>query len=110
MRMSRRWKLLNNPFPATLHPGSCLPVVIQYRAGEKCPRPCELVIESNDPVTPVKCVEVLAYTIWEGCGKDCSDRGPGDDDCRRDRCGKCPPCRQGYPCCDDDDDDDDDER
>jgi photosystem II stability/assembly factor-like uncharacterized protein len=106
-RRSRRWKLLNNPFPATLHPGSCLPVVIQYRAGEKCPRPCELVIESNDPVTPVKCVEVLAYTIWEGCGKDCSDRAPGDDDCRRDRCGKCPPCRQGYPCCDGDDDDDD---
>jgi hypothetical protein len=108
-RRSRRWKLLNNPFPATLHPGSSLPVVIQYRAGEKCPRQCELVIESNDPATPVKCVELLAYTIWEGCGKDCSDRAPGDDDCRRDRCGKCPPCRQGYPCCDDDDDDDDDD-
>jgi photosystem II stability/assembly factor-like uncharacterized protein len=107
-RRSRRWKLLNNPFPATLRPGSCLPIVIQYRAGERCPRPCELVIESNDPVTPAKHVEVLAYTIWEGCGKDCSDRSPGDaDDCRRDRCGKCPPCRQGYPCCDDDDDDDD---
>jgi photosystem II stability/assembly factor-like uncharacterized protein len=103
---SRRWKLLTNPFPATLHPGSCLPVVIQYRAGEKCARPCELVIESNDPVTPVRSVEVLAHTIWEGCGKDCSDRAPGDDDCRRDRRGTCPPCRQGYPCCDDDDDDD----
>jgi photosystem II stability/assembly factor-like uncharacterized protein len=105
-RRSRRWKLLNNPFPATLRPGSCLPVVIQYRAGEKCPRPCELVIESNDPVTPVKSVEVLAYTIWEGCVKECSDHAPGDDDCRRDRCGTCPPCQQGYPCCDDDDDDD----
>ncbi|CAN7461304.1 choice-of-anchor D domain-containing protein [Paraburkholderia hospita] len=106
LRRSRRWKLLNNPFPATLPPGSCLPVVVQYRAGERCPRPCELVIESNDPVTLVKRVEVLAYTIWEGCGEDCSDRALEDDDCRRDRCGKCPPCRQqGYPCCDDDDDD-----
>ena len=41
-RRSRRWRLLNNPFPAKLRPGSCLPIVIQYRADEKCPRPCEL--------------------------------------------------------------------
>ena len=51
-RKSRHWRLLNNPFPAKLRPGSCLPVVIQYRANEKCSRPCELVIESDDPVTP----------------------------------------------------------
>ncbi|CAM2188784.1 Abnormal spindle-like microcephaly-associated protein ASH domain-containing protein [Paraburkholderia sacchari] len=108
-RRSRRWKLLNNPFPATLHPGSCLPVVIQYRAGEKCPRPCELVIESNDPAMPVKYVEVLAHTLWEDCDRDCHDRASDDDECHRDRCGKCPPCPQGYPCCDDDDDDDDSE-
>jgi hypothetical protein len=104
-RKSRHWKLLNNPFPAKLRPGSCLPVVIQYHAGEKCPRPCELVIESDDPVTPVKCVEVLAYTIWdtgrhEGCGgcrkEDC-------EDCRKHCCDKPPGCHQGYPCCDDDD-------
>ena len=102
-RRSRRWKLLNNPFPARLRPGSCLPVVIQYRAGEKCPRPCELVIESDDPLTPVKCIEVLAYTIWDGCRKeDC-------DDCRKGCCDRHPSCRQGYPCCDDDDNDDEDE-
>jgi hypothetical protein len=98
-RRSRRWKLLNNPFPAKLRPGSCLPVVIQYRAGERCPRPCELVIESNDPVTPVKCAEVLAYTIWDA---DCR-RGPeccrkeDCDDCRKNCCDRHPPCRQGYP-------------
>jgi hypothetical protein len=101
-RKSRHWRLLNNPFPAKLRPGSCLPVVIQYRANEKCSRPCELVIESDDPVTPVKYVEVLAYTIWEACCKD------GCDDCRKGCCDKHPSCRQGYPCCDDDDDDEDD--
>ena len=103
-RKSRHWRLLNNPFPAKLRPGSCLPVVIQYRANEKCSRACELVIESDDPVTPVKFVEVLAYTIWDGCCKeDC-------DDCRKGCCDKHPSCRQGYPCCDDDDDNDDEYR
>jgi hypothetical protein len=104
-RKSRHWKILHNPFPAKLHPGSCLPVVIQYHATEKIARACELVIESDDPATPVKIVEVLAYTIWEcgckeGCGKeDC-------DDCRKNCCDKHSSCRQGYPCCDDDDDED----
>ncbi len=109
-RKSRRWRLLNNPFPANLRPGSCLPVVIQYRAGEKCPRPCELVIESDDPVTPVKCIEVLAYTMWESCCRHGCDGCKKEDceDCRKGCCERHPPCQQGYPCCDDDDDDDDD--
>ena len=103
-RKSRHWRLLNNPFPVKLRAGSCLPVVIQYRANEKCSRFCELVIESDDPVTPVKFVEVLAYTIWDCCCKgEC-------DDCRKGCCEKHPSCRQGYPCCDDDDDDDDEDR
>jgi hypothetical protein len=97
-RKSRHWKILHNPFPARLHPGSCLPIEIQYRANEKCSRSCELVIESDDPATPVKFVEVLAYTIWDACCKeDC-------DDCRKGCCDKHPSCRQGYPCCDDDED------
>ncbi len=108
-RKSRRWRLLNNPFPTKLRPGSCLPVVIQYRADEKCPRPCELVIESDDPATPVKYVEILAYTIWDGCCKEGCEEGREDacDDCRKNCCVKHRSCRQGYPCCDDDDDDDD---
>jgi hypothetical protein len=112
-RKSRRWRLLNNPFPAKLRPGSCLPVVIQYRANERCPRPCELVIESNDPATPVKFVEVLAYTIWDACCKEGCDgcRKEDCDDCRKNCCDKHPSCRQGYPCCDEDEDDrEDDER
>ena len=107
-RRSRHWRLLNNPFPTKLRPGSCLPVVIQYRANEKCPRPCELVIESDDPVMPVECVEVLAYTIWDAGCKETSDgcRKEDCDDCRKSCCDKHPCCRQGYPCCDDEDNDD----
>lgn len=103
-RKSHHWKLLHNPFPATLHPGSCLNVVIRYKATEKCPRACELIIESDDPITPVKTMDVLAYSVWDLCGcKDCCD------ECRRGTCEQRhtePCCHQGYPCCDDDDDDD----
>jgi hypothetical protein len=76
-RKSKHWKLINNPFPATLQPGSCLSVLIRYHATEKCPRCCELVITSDDPTTPVKILDVMAYTIWNDC-----------DDCRKGCCGK----------------------
>jgi hypothetical protein len=103
-RKSRHWKLLHNPFPVKLRPGSCLPVVIQYHATERCARVCDLVIESDDPLTPVKCIEVEAYTIWDCCRhEDC-------DDCRKGGCeGRHHDhsCRQGYPCCCEDDDDED---
>jgi hypothetical protein len=105
-RRSRHWRLINNPFPAALHPGSCLAVVIQYKATEKCARCCELVIESDDPTTPVKILEVLAYTIWnEGCREGC-------EDCRKGCCEGCHkggPCRQGYECCCEDDEEEDKE-
>lgn len=82
-RPSRHWTLVNNPFPATLKPGSCLSVLIRYRATEKCPRACELVITSDDPVTPVKTMDVMAYTIPNRCGcAACCD------DCRKGGCGK----------------------
>jgi len=101
-RRSQHWRLINNPFPADLHPGSCLAVVIQYKATEKCARCCELVIESDDPTTPVKILEVLAYTVWnEGC-----------EDCRKGCCEGCHkggPCRQGYECCCEDDEEEDKE-
>ena len=106
-RKSRHWKLLHNPFPAKLRSGSCLPVVIQYHATERCPRPCELVIESDDPSSPVKFIEVLAYTIWDACRKEgCGGCRKEDcDDCRNNCGDRHPGCQQGYPCCDDDDTD-----
>jgi photosystem II stability/assembly factor-like uncharacterized protein len=104
-RKSHHWKLLHNPFPATLRPGSCLSVVIQYKATEKCSRYCKLVIETDDPATPVRILGVVAYTVWCDCVReDC-------DDCRKGCCEKHPHqpgCRQGYPCCCDDDDVEDD--
>ena len=104
-RKSRQWKLINNPFPATLHPGSCLDVVIRYKATEKCPVCCELVITSDDPITPIKTLDVMAYTIWHQCGcKQCCD------DCRKGGCNKSHAeyCCQGSAddCCQDEEDDD----
>jgi hypothetical protein len=100
-RKSHHWKLINNPFPATLHPGSCLCVVIRYKATEKCPRCCELIITSDDPTTPVKTIDVMAYTIWgDCCCKHCCA------DCQKGNCQKqhsdC--CCGREDCCDDDDD------
>src|SRR5271165_3492467 len=63
-RKRRHFKLINNPFPATLHPGSCLGVVIQYCASCE-PECCELVITSDDPDQPVKVLDVVAYTRCE---------------------------------------------
>ena len=107
-RKSKHWKLINNPFPTTLHPGSCLSVLIRYKATEKCPRCCELVITSDDPDTPVKTLDVMAYTIWNDCGcKKCCD------DCRTGCCekhhdGSCS-AQSIDACCDDESHEDDDE-
>ncbi len=63
-RERRNFKLINNPFPATLHPGSCLGVVIQYRADCE-PECCELVINCDDPDEPRKVLDVIAFTCCE---------------------------------------------
>jgi hypothetical protein len=69
-RKRRHFKLINNPFPAKLHPGNCLGVVIQYRAS--CdPECCELVIQSDDPDQPIKVLDVVAFTR---CEKKCECR------------------------------------
>jgi len=68
-RKRRHFRLIKNPFPATLQPGSCLGVVIEYRASCE-PECCELVIESDDPHHPVKMRDVVAFTRCEknyGC-------------------------------------------
>jgi hypothetical protein len=101
---NRHWKLVNNPFPADLRPGSCLSVVIRYRATEKYPRSCDLVIHSNDPTMPNKIVEIIATTIWPQCNcrREC-------EDCKKGCCDKqhCDPCCK--KCYDDRDDCEQDE-
>jgi hypothetical protein len=85
-RKSKHWKLVNNPFPAALHPGSCLGVVVRYKATEKCPVAAELVIASDDPATPVRTLDLMAYTVWNGCcckaeGEECCKRYEGPCGC-----------------------------
>ena len=106
-RKNRHWKLINNPFPATLRPGSCLALVIRYKATEKCPRSCDLVITSDDPTTPVKTLELLASTIWCdcGCAKCCGDCRKGD--CQKRHCDPCCCKKCHQDCCDEDDEDED---
>jgi hypothetical protein len=53
----------------------------------------ELVITSDDVVTPVKSLNLMAYTIW-------SDSGCTGDEKDKERCYE---GQQGYPCCDDED-------
>ncbi len=87
-RKNKHWRLVNNPFPAKLQPGACLDLLIRYKAGEKCPKCMELVIESDDPKTPVKRLDLMAYTVWQktcSCKPDCD----GDCDC------KCQCCDDG---------------
>lgn len=97
-RKNPHWKLINNPFPATLKAGSCLSVVIRYKATEKCPRCCELVITSDDPTTPVKVLDVMAYTIWRDCHESCDDCRKGCCEKNHKKCG-CDDCPDD--CCDD---------
>lgn len=80
---NRHWRLVNNPFPADLHPGTCLSVVIRYRAAEKSPRSCDLVIRSDDPTEPVRMLQVIAHTVWPECS--CTR---GCEDCRKGCCEK----------------------
>jgi hypothetical protein len=103
-RKNPHWKLINNPFPATLPPGACLGLVIRYKATEKCPIACELVITSDDPTTPVKTLDVMAFTVWDECRckRDCDKCD--DQGCDHHRCdGAC--VAAADDCCADEDDD-----
>jgi hypothetical protein len=108
-RKNRHWRLVNNPFPATLAPGSCLGVVVRYKATERCPIASELVIASDDPTTPIKTLDAMAYTVWDTCG--CTECG---GDCRKCGCDKCrhePPCEGlADDCCTDEDENEEGDR
>jgi hypothetical protein len=61
------------------------------------------VSTSDNPATPVKTLDVMAYTIWDKCcGKrDCDRRG--GKGCERCRCGTCDGAADD--CCADEDED-----
>jgi hypothetical protein len=52
------FRIVTNPFPATVHPGSCLGVLIEYLPTCDSAACCELVIESDDPTQPARKVFV----------------------------------------------------
>ncbi len=81
-RERRHFTLVNNPFPATLVPGSCLGVVIRYQASCE-PECCELVITSDDPDEPVRTLDVVAYTRCRSAGDHERSRGCGCEGRRR---------------------------
>ncbi len=85
-RKRRHFRILNNPFPASLHPGSCLNVVIQYSATARATLACELVIKTDDPHHLERCLDVVAWTVWDCCCRDGQERcgcGGGCDCCKR---------------------------
>lgn len=97
-RPSQYWKLVNNPFPATLQPGGRLDVLIRYKAEEKCPRAQGLVIETDDPDRPEVTLDLLAYTVWQQpTGKGSSSCGCNQCGCGGNQSGSGQSCGQ---CCD----------
>lgn len=54
--------LVNNPFPATVSPDSCLNLVISFTPTSPGPKSCLLTITSDDPNTPVITLTVTANT------------------------------------------------
>ena len=85
------FRLINDPAPVTVHPGACLAVTIEYRAIEREPHPCHLVIRSNDPAEPAKFLDVVAYTIWDCSCDPCCEKprcsGRGGRGCGGQGCG-----------------------
>lgn len=54
--------LVNNPFPATVSPDSCLNLVIRFTPTSPGPHSCTLTITSDDPDTPVIHLTLTANT------------------------------------------------
>ena len=82
----KHFEIVSNPFPATLAPGSCLGVVVQYEASCE-PEPCELVITSDDPNRPIKVLDVVAFTCCRPCPPASCDERPCQ--CEPRRCESC---------------------
>jgi hypothetical protein len=55
------FRIVNNPFPATLRPGSCLNLAVQYTASCRSESCCELIIECDDPEHPRRKLRVTGY-------------------------------------------------
>lgn len=54
--------IVNNPFPAIVSPDFCTPLTIRFTPTSSGPKSCTLVINSNDPDTPIVSKTVTADT------------------------------------------------
>jgi len=80
----RPFRLINNPFPATLQPGSSMGLVLAFQSDESGTFSCDLTIPSNDPTTPLKLVDVVAHTqCCEPCCEPCHEPKPCHCGCQK---------------------------
>jgi hypothetical protein len=56
------FEIINNPFPRPVSHDFCVPITVRYTPTEAGDHSCTLVIESNDPDTPVVTVPVTGST------------------------------------------------
>ena len=55
------FRIVTNPFPATLHPGSCLGVLIEFIPTCDTAACCELIVECDDPDHPSRTLFVTGH-------------------------------------------------
>lgn len=55
------FRIVTNPFPATLHPGSCLGVLIEFVPTCDTAACCELIVECDDPEHPSRTLFVTGH-------------------------------------------------
>jgi hypothetical protein len=56
------FEIINNPFPATVSPDSCVDIVIRFTPKSVGPKACTLKIRSDDPDSPIITQPVTANT------------------------------------------------
>ena len=55
------FRIISNPFPATVRPGSCLSFVVEYHATCRSESCCELIIECDDPEHPTRKLRAVGH-------------------------------------------------
>jgi photosystem II stability/assembly factor-like uncharacterized protein len=99
----RHFKLISNVFPATVRPGSSLDVVVRFKATCEPCKPCSLIIMCDDPDSPKRELELLAYSLCcmdcecRECGCKCGEPCRCKDECHRGRYRMHCHCRHEHP-------------
>ncbi len=54
--------IINNPFPATVSPDFCMPLIVRFTPTSAGPKSCKLTITTDDPINPVVMIPLTANT------------------------------------------------